>query len=156
MHEFTESDTATVIDSDVSFDDDSTDFNGATLVVTIVNPVGTEDDLGVDASLYSSIVSNSPSVNGTNDTSISFQFNGSATESSIIDLLQGITYDNSNDDNPDSTDRQVSFTFTDVGVLNSGSIHLHWVHQPIQSNHIHSKHQLLWRTALFLWMPMFQ
>ena len=60
-------------------------------------------------------------MNGTNDTSISFQFNGSATESSIIDLLQGITYDNSNDDNPDSTDRQVLFTFTDVGVLNSGS-----------------------------------
>ncbi|MEC8277575.1 MAG: hypothetical protein VX026_07665, partial [Myxococcota bacterium] len=127
MPEFVESAAAIAIDADATLDDDTTNFNSATLQVTIVNAVATEDDLTVASSLHNSIASiTNGGVNGTNDTTVTFTFNGSATESDIISLLQGIKYDNTNDDNPSSTEREISVVFTDVGGLptNADSVYV--------------------------------
>lgn len=134
MPTFTEGDSAVSIDSDMSLDDDSSDFYGATLEVTIVNSEP-EDDLSVQSSLYSGITSSvSGSINTTSDNTVTFTFDASAEESDISDLLQGFTYDNTNDNDPVESDRQISIVFTDVGGLSTSTDDIYVKVIPVNDN----------------------
>ena len=128
---FTESQTALAyIDSDATVtDDDAVPFDGGTLTINISSGgQSSEDNLSVDTSGALSISSTSVTYNGTqfatlsapqtaNDTSLSFALNANATTVEVNELVQSIYYDNTNDNNPNTLSRTVSFAFNDIANL---------------------------------------
>ncbi|HPJ66271.1 MAG TPA: choice-of-anchor D domain-containing protein [Desulfobacteraceae bacterium] len=118
-------------------DADSSDFNGGNLTVTIsAGEIATEDvlSLGGTVGLSGTTAGSNVSVGGTvigtlanniatgNDLVINF--NGNATPSSVTSLIQAITYENTNTNNPTSGARTIDVTVNDGdgGISNTASV----------------------------------
>jgi hypothetical protein len=125
---FTEGGAAVRIDQggDAAVSDaDSNTYNNGTLTVAITaNKVAAEDLLGIDQNGTGVTVSGSTvSVGGTaigtftggGASDYVFTFNNNATDAAVQSLIRAVTYANSNDVEPSTAARTISFTLNDGG-----------------------------------------
>ena len=110
---YTESDAPLTIDSTLTVGDvDDTNIESATVVIS-GGLVSAEDVLAANVGATGI----SASYNSTNGT---LTLTGSATLAQYESVLESVTYDNTNDDNPNTTDRVITWTVND-GDANSAA-----------------------------------
>jgi hypothetical protein len=112
---YTEGDSATVIDGTLTITDvDDTNMEGATITITISSGYQASEDvlaLG-NTGLGISVASNSSGV---------LTLSGSASKANYETAFESITYQNTNTDDPDNTNRTITWVVSD-GTANSSGV----------------------------------